>query len=97
MSPITHPENIGCQIFTRDATTERIWQTSTRCAKGDVKTAPVTLTVGSGRTPTFSIRGTHAFGILGFEHQSVNWGAVALVVLTITFAVVAIFMLRPTR
>ena len=93
MCEISAPENIACQIYTRSPLTETIASLADQIAKGDVNTAPITLTIGPAKHAGFDIRGTHAYGTLVTRPGS-NFGAIALILLTIVLAVVAILLFR---
>ena len=93
MSAIAAPDSIGCQIFARTPLTDPVVSLSDKLAKGDVNTAPITLTLGTAKHPQFDIRGTHAYGTLACRSEH-NFGAIALILITIVLSVVAICILR---
>lgn len=93
MSGIASPDNIGCQIFARTPLTEPVAFLTDKLAKGDVNTAPITLTLGTANHPRFDIRGTHAYGTLACRSEH-NFGAIALILTTIVLTVMAILMFR---
>lgn len=93
MQAISSPENIGCQIFARTPLTEPVASVAERVAKGDVDTSPITLTLGASKQPHFDVRGTHAYGTLACRSEH-NFGAIALILITIVLAVVAVLLFR---
>lgn len=93
MQVISSSENIGCQIFARTPLTEPVVSLADKVAAGDVNTSPITLTLGTSKHPHFDIRGTHAYGTIACRSEH-NFGAIALLLITIVLAVVAIFMFR---
>ena len=93
MSEIMVPENMACQIFARTPLTESLCSLSDRVAHADIKTAHSTLTLGSGKTAHFDIRGMHAYGTLAMQEEK-NYGAIAIIVLTIVLALAAIVLFR---
>ena len=93
MREISDPGHIACQIYARTPLTEPIAALADRVARGDVDRAPITLTLGSASDATFDVRGTHAYGTLATRDGN-NFGAIALVLLTIALAVVALVLFR---
>lgn len=93
MSGIAAPDSIGCQIFARTPLTDPVALLSDKFAKGDVNIAPITLTLGTAKHPLFDIRGTHAYATLACRSDH-NFGAIALILITIVLSVIAIFMFR---
>jgi len=93
MHGIASPADIGCQIFARTPLTDPVVSLADKIAAGDVNTSPITLTLGTSRQPHFDIRGTHAYGTLACRSEH-NFGAIALILITIVLTVVAILMFR---
>lgn len=93
MREISAPEHIAYQVTTQTPLTQPLLSLSDRVARGDVRTAPVTLTLGAGRTPSFEVRGTHAYGMLATRSAS-TLGPVVLVVATAVLALIAVLLFR---
>lgn len=93
MRDIAAPENIAYQIYAKTPLTEPILALSEQVATGAVATAPITLTLSTAKDATFDIRGTHAHGTLASRADG-NYGAVAIILMTMIFAVLAILLFR---
>lgn len=93
MSELSPPENIACQIYARTPLTEPVAALSDRVARGDIDTAPITLTLGAARDATFDVRGTHAYGTVATKSAD-NVGAIAVLLTTVVLAVIAVLIFR---
>ena len=93
MKDITPREHIGVDIFARTPATEWLHSLSNKVAKGNAYNSPVTLTVGCGKIPSFDLRGTHAYGVIATENAT-NWGALAIIVLSVCLLLTAIALFR---
>ena len=93
MREISTPDTSRARSTRAPLSLEPIAALADRVARGDVDRAPITLTLGSASDATFDVRGTHAYGTLATRDGN-NFGAIALVLLTIALAVVALVLFR---
>lgn len=92
MLAITPPDLIGVDVVTTAPMAAELADITQNVA-GDPAKAPVSLTVASGKSPMFELRGAHAYATLCHD-RSMNWGALVMITLTVLIGTVALILCR---
>ena len=94
MSRITRPDDLAVELFSHTDVPEALTSMAQTVAKGKPSSAPVSLTVASSSSPTFEVRGNHAYATLNGQK---GWGGIVLIIITVAVLLIAIVLCRAAR